>query len=78
MSLQPDNVGIYLREISKYPMLTPEQEIILARQVQQMMVINQHKEALELRLHHQPVLSQLATRLVRNINLGKKNGKTLN
>ncbi|MBD2472294.1 RpoD/SigA family RNA polymerase sigma factor [Nostoc sp. FACHB-145] len=60
MSLQADSVGIYLREISKYPMLTPEQEIIFARQVQQMMVINQHKEALELRLHHQPALSELA------------------
>ncbi|MBD2496702.1 RpoD/SigA family RNA polymerase sigma factor [Nostoc sp. FACHB-280] len=63
MSLQPDSVGIYLREISKYPMLTPEQEITLARQVQQMMVINQHKEALELRLHHQPALSELAADL---------------
>ncbi|MBD2452391.1 RpoD/SigA family RNA polymerase sigma factor [Nostoc sp. FACHB-152] len=63
MTLQPDSVGIYLREISKYPMLTPEQEIILARQVQQMMVINQYKEALELQLHYQPALSQLAADL---------------
>ncbi|MBD2302843.1 sigma-70 factor domain-containing protein [Nostoc sp. FACHB-190] len=63
MSFQPDSVGIYLQEIAKYPMLTPEQEITLVRQVQQMMVINQHKEALELRLHHQPVLSELAADL---------------
>lgn len=60
MSLQPDSVGIYLREISKYPRLTPEQEITLARQVQQMMVVLEQKEALKLRLHREPALPEIS------------------
>lgn len=60
MSIQPDSVGIYLREISKYPMLTPEQEITLARQVKQMIVVQQHKQAKEEQLHQQLNLRQLA------------------
>lgn len=60
MSLQPDSVGIYLREISKYPMLTPEQEITYARQVQQMMIVLNHKQALKLRLHREPALPEIS------------------
>ncbi|BBD63385.1 sigma-70 (plasmid) [Nostoc sp. HK-01] len=60
MSLQPDSVGIYLREIAKYPMLTPEQEITLARQVQQMIIVQQHQQVLEERVHCKLTLLQLA------------------
>ncbi|MBD2683515.1 MULTISPECIES: sigma factor [Nostoc] len=41
-------------------MLTPEQEIIFARQVQQMMVVQQRKQVLEEQLHQQLTLRQLA------------------
>ncbi|WP_338421250.1 sigma-70 factor domain-containing protein [Nostoc parmelioides] len=61
MSLQPDSVGIYLHEISKYPMLTPEQEIIFARQVQQMIAVQQHQQQRQEQLNRQLTLTELAT-----------------
>ncbi|ABA24823.1 Sigma-70 (plasmid) [Trichormus variabilis ATCC 29413] len=79
MSPQPDSVGIYLREISKYPMLTPEQEITLARQVKQMTVVQQHKQVLEEQLHQQLNIQQLAadmgkseTEVFQILRLGQK------
>jgi RNA polymerase nonessential primary-like sigma factor len=79
MSLQPDSVGIYLRSISKYPMLTPEQEITLARQVKQMIVVQQHKQALEEQLLQEVNLQQLAadmgkseTEISQILRLGQK------
>ncbi|WP_320073270.1 sigma-70 factor domain-containing protein, partial [Nostoc sp. MG11] len=41
-----DLVRIYLQEIGRFPLLTPEQEIAYARQVQQMMVIAQARTML--------------------------------
>ncbi len=53
-------VRIYLQEIGRYPMLTPEQEIAYAREVQQMIAIEKRKSTLAGQLHRQPTITELA------------------
>jgi RNA polymerase nonessential primary-like sigma factor len=48
-----DLVRSYLKEIGRYPLLTPEQEITNARLVQQMMAIEEQRASLALQLNHQ-------------------------
>ncbi|MBE9054335.1 RNA polymerase sigma factor, RpoD/SigA family [Nostocales cyanobacterium LEGE 11386] len=55
-----DPLRVYLQEIGRYPMLTPEQEITCSRQVQQMMAIEERKAELTQQLHHEPTLAELA------------------
>ena len=43
---QTDPVRTYLKEIGRVPLLTHEEEIVLAKQVQQMVLVNQIKEKL--------------------------------
>jgi RNA polymerase nonessential primary-like sigma factor len=49
-----DMVRTYLHEIGRVPMLTHEQEIILGKQVQQMMALQAHKEKLAKKLGREP------------------------
>ncbi|MCC5632660.1 hypothetical protein LC613_34235 [Nostoc sphaeroides CHAB 2801] len=49
-----DLVRSYLKEIGRYPLLTPEQEITNARLVQQMMAIEQQRQAIALQLNREP------------------------
>ncbi|OYE01443.1 RpoD/SigA family RNA polymerase sigma factor [Nostoc sp. 'Peltigera membranacea cyanobiont' 232] len=58
-----DLVRSYLKEIGRYPLLTPEQEITNARLVQQMMAIEQQRQAISLELNRQPTARELATSL---------------
>jgi RNA polymerase nonessential primary-like sigma factor len=58
-----DLVRSYLKEIGRYPLLTPEQEITNARLVQQMMVIEEQRSSLALELNRQPTTRELATLL---------------
>ncbi|QLE45065.1 RpoD/SigA family RNA polymerase sigma factor (plasmid) [Nostoc sp. C052] len=58
-----DLVRSYLKEIGRYPLLTPEQEITNARLVQQMMAIEQQRQAITLQLNRQPTARELATSL---------------
>lgn len=62
-----DLVRSYLKEIGRYPLLTPEQEITNARLVQQMMVVEQQREAIALQLNRQPTDLELATSLGQNV-----------
>jgi RNA polymerase nonessential primary-like sigma factor len=55
-----DMVRTYLHEIGRVPMLTHEQEIVYGKQVQQMMVLHDKKEALSKQLHHEPSDQELA------------------
>ncbi|MDZ8140095.1 MAG: RNA polymerase sigma factor, RpoD/SigA family [Nostoc sp. DedQUE04] len=55
-----DLVRSYLKEIGRYPLLTPEQEITNARLVQQMMTIEQQRQAIALELNRQPTARELA------------------
>ncbi|MHC5854445.1 RpoD/SigA family RNA polymerase sigma factor [Nostoc sp.] len=61
-----DSVRSYLKEIGRYPLLTPEQEITNARLVQQMMAVEQQREAIALQLNRQPTDLELATSLGQN------------
>jgi RNA polymerase nonessential primary-like sigma factor len=54
-----DMVRTYLHEIGRVPMLTHEQEIILGKQVQQMMGLLAHKEALADQLGRAPTALEI-------------------
>ncbi|MEH2094179.1 RpoD/SigA family RNA polymerase sigma factor [Nostoc sp.] len=58
-----DLVRSYLKEIGRYPLLTPEQEITNARLVQQMMAIEEQRSSLALQLNREPTAIELATSL---------------
>lgn len=55
-----DMVRTYLREIGRVPLLSREQEIVYGKQVQQMMVILEAKEALRKEIDHEPNLAEWA------------------
>ncbi|MBN3927390.1 RNA polymerase sigma factor, RpoD/SigA family [Nostoc sp. NMS4] len=74
-----DTVRAYLQEIGRIPLLTPEQEILFAQQVQQMMKILAESEKLTVELNRKPTLSEWANQmqlseqeLVQKLNQGKK------
>jgi RNA polymerase nonessential primary-like sigma factor len=56
-----DMVRTYLREIGRVPLLTREQEIIFGKQVQQMMILVEAKEALAKKLQREPTLQEWST-----------------
>lgn len=62
-NITTDLVRSYLREIGRYSLLTPSQEISYAKLVQQMMAILHCKEALVQQLDRQPTDSELALEL---------------
>lgn len=53
-------VRIYLQEIGQYPLLKPDEEIAYARQVQQMIAIEQSKNELIQQLDREPTMTELA------------------
>jgi RNA polymerase nonessential primary-like sigma factor len=55
-----DTVRTYLREIGRVPLLTHEQEIVLGKQVQQMVALRAIEEQLTADLGHPPSLDQWA------------------
>jgi RNA polymerase nonessential primary-like sigma factor len=55
-----DMVRTYLHEIGRVPMLTHEQEIVYGKQVQQMMTIQETKDALAEKLNHEPTPQELS------------------
>ncbi|QHG19571.1 RNA polymerase sigma factor, RpoD/SigA family [Nostoc sp. ATCC 53789] len=63
-----DTVRAYLREIGRIPLLTNEQEINFAKQVQKMMALLATKEKLAIQLKRQPTQQEW----VENINIGEK------
>jgi RNA polymerase nonessential primary-like sigma factor len=53
-------VRTYLHEIGRVPLLTHEQEIVYGKQVQQMMVLVEAKEALAEKLQREPTIKEWA------------------
>lgn len=58
-----DMVRTYLHEIGRVPLLTHEQEIVLGKQVQQMMTLYEAKESLEQELGHSPTPQEWAEKV---------------
>ncbi|MEH1803601.1 MAG: RpoD/SigA family RNA polymerase sigma factor [Nostoc sp.] len=74
-----DTVRAYLQEIGRIPLLTQEQEIFFAQQVQQMMKILAESEKLTVELNRTPTLSEWANQmqlseqeLLQQLKQGKK------
>ncbi|MEH2258450.1 RNA polymerase sigma factor, RpoD/SigA family [Nostoc sp.] len=74
-----DTVRAYLQEIGRIPLLTQEQEVFFAQQVQQMMKILAESEKLTVELKRTPTLSEWANQmqlseqeLLQQLNQGKK------
>ncbi|MBW4566013.1 MAG: RpoD/SigA family RNA polymerase sigma factor [Mojavia pulchra JT2-VF2] len=59
-SLSSDMVRVYLQEIGQFPLLTADQEIAYGRKIQQMIAIEQRKDALSQQFLRQPTISELA------------------
>lgn len=55
-----DSMHHYLQQIGRVPLLTHEQEIILAQQVQQMMKLLASNQELAVQLQHEPTLKEWA------------------
>jgi RNA polymerase nonessential primary-like sigma factor len=53
-------VRVYLQEIGQFPLLTADQEIAYGRKIQQMIAIEQRKDALSQQFLRQPTISELA------------------
>ncbi len=62
-SAPADIVRTYLHEIGRVPLLTHEQEIVLGKQVQQMMALIEAKEALASELNREPTPQEWAEHL---------------
>lgn len=56
-----DTVRIYLQEIARVPLLTPEQEVEFGTQIQKMMPLLEAKEALSKKLRREPTVQEWAT-----------------
>ncbi len=74
-----DTVRAYLKEIGRIPLLTQEQEIFFAQQIQQMITILAESEKLAIELKRTPTLSEWANRLhlseeelLEQLNQGKR------
>lgn len=59
-AMSTDMVRTYLHEIGRVPLLTHEQEILFGKQVQQMMLLYEAKEALAESLDREPTLEEWA------------------
>ncbi|MCC5646098.1 RNA polymerase sigma factor, RpoD/SigA family [Nostoc sp. CHAB 5824] len=64
-----DIVRSYLQEIGRVDLLTREQEVIFAQQVQQMMNLVAAKEELAVKLKHEPTLQEWADQLELSIEV---------
>ncbi len=64
-----DSVRVYLQEIGRIKMLTPDEEIKLARQIKDLLELEQQRERLTETLKYPPTESEWATEIGLSLNL---------
>lgn len=67
-----DSMRLYLQDISKIPLLTREQEILLSKDLQHLLELEKIKENLTIKLGYEPNLEELANYLNKDIKTLKK------
>lgn len=58
-----DSLGVYLQEISRYPLLSPKEEILCAKQIQAMLLLDRQQRAIASKLNRQPTSLELVALL---------------
>lgn len=76
-----DSITLYLQEIGRFPLLDHEQEIMLGKQVQQMVMLQDLKQQLTEQLDREPMLSEWAEQAEMSVSQLQKDlklGQTAN